>query len=569
VEEVRVSTNTIDAGQGRGIAQVQMRTRAGTNAYHGALFYSNNNSALSANDWFSNLKGAGKSYTNRNQYGGRLGGPIQKNKAFFFVLIDNQRYVEKVLVTSTVLTEQARSGVFRYLTGGSVGGTARRNANAFSVTNPSVDVTGNPLIRDDKGNPLFLNSYNVFTSINDPNRTSIDSTWFSSQFLKRMPLPNDYSVGDGLNTAGYRWYRRHYGFDGATGQSPNPNRDHLTTRFDYQLNSANKLSFTMTREKDFGVTGQTGLPDYPNGFFGDVVRKPDFYTVQHTSVISTSLLNEFRFGFKRDTWQGVSAFDTGCCFGTAETDLAQSAKDARATFPKTPDGGLLYVATGLGLGRYADLNVSTPRLTYSPLRTFADTLSWNHGAHSIQFGGELDRFYSRGINGGGAQTTRPLVLLGIAGSSPVPTPTYAGVDPTDSTTARNLLANLSGSVANIQEQFFVNSPTQKDWTDYRTSILFTREHHQNDWNFFVKDSWKTTRNLTLNFGVRYDKYGTPYDSLGLGGRFTGGQAGLFGISGTNFANSMWAPYASSGALTSTEFVGKHSPQPDKLIFGND
>ncbi len=571
VEEVRVSTNSVDPAAGRGVAQVQMRTRSGQNALHGAVFYTNNNSALSATDWFSNLRGAQKSYTNRNQYGGRLGGAIVKNKAFFFVLVDNQRYVEKVLTTSTVLTQSARNGVFRYLTSGAAGGTTRRNGNALSAS-PSVDLNGNILQRDATGSPLFMNQFNVFTDVRDPNRSKADASWFS-QYMSKMPLPNDYTVGDGLNTAGYRWYRRQYGVDGATGQSANPNRDHLTTRFDYQINDANKLSFTMTREKDFGVTAQAGLPDYPGGFFGEVVRKPDFYTIQWTKTISSTLLNEFRFGQKRDTWQGLDAFDKGCCFGgNSETNLTQDAKDARVAFPTTPDGGLLYVASGgLGLGTFANFNVSTPRLTYSPLRQFADTLTWNHGAHSVQIGGELDRFYSQGINGGGQQTTRPFLTLGV-GSVPITGITstaFAGLNALDITTAQNLLANLAGSVGNIQQQYFVNSPTAKSWVDYKTSILFERKHHQNDWNFYAKDSWKTSKNLTLNIGIRYDKYGVPYDSLGLGGRFTGGQSGLFGISGTNFANAQWAPYANSGTLSTTEFVGKFSPQPSKLIFGND
>ena len=571
VEEVRVSTNSVDPSAGRGVAQVQMRTRAGTNAFHGALFATNMNSALSANDWFSNLRGAPKSYTNRNQYGGRLGGAIVKNKAFFFVLVDNQRYVDKILTTSTVLTDSARNGIFRYLTAGAVGGATRRNGNALS-TSPSVDLAGNVLTRDATGAPLFMNQFNVFSDVRDPNRSKPDTGWFTSQYLSHLPLPNDYSVGDGLNTAGYRWYRREYGVDGVTGQSANPNRNHLTTRLDYQINDANKLSFTMTREKDFGVTAQAGLPDYPGGYFGEVVRKPDFYTVQWTRTISSTLLNEFRFGQKRDTWQGLDAFDKGCCFGAAETNLTQGAKDARAAFPTTPDGGLLYVASGgLGLGTFANFNVSTPRLTYSPMRQFADTMTWNHGAHSVQFGGELDRFYSQGINGGGQQTTRPFLTLGV-GSVPIngiTSTAFSGLNSNDITTAQNLLANLAGSVGNIQQQYFVNSPTATSWTDYKTSILFQRVHHQNDWNFWAKDSWKATKNLTLNIGIRYDKYGVPYDSLGLGGRFNGGEAGLFGISGTNFANAQWAPYANSGSLTSTEFVGKFSPNPGKLIFGND
>jgi hypothetical protein len=571
VEEVRVSINSIDPSVGRGVAQVQLRTRSGSNAFHGALFYTNNNSALSANTWFNNLRGAGRSYTNRNQYGGRLGGPIVRNKAFFFVLIDNQRYVEKQLVTSVVLTEPARNGIFRYLTVGAPGGASRRNGNALSAT-PSVDLNGNILTRDAQGNPLFLNQFNVFTDVQDPFRTSIDRVWVASQMLPRMPLPNDWSVGDGLNTAGYRWFRRHYGFDGATGQSPNTNRDHLTTRFDYQVNDANKLSFTMSREENFGVTAQTGLPSFPGGYFGEVRRTPDFYTAQWTATLTPTLLNEFRFGYKRDVWQGLSAMDLGCCFGAPENRLTEVAKEARATFPTTPDGNLLYVTTGgLGLGQYANMNVSTPRRSNSPLTNIANTITWNRGAHSVQFGGELIRQHSEGINGGGQQTTRPFVTLGV-GAIPInniTTTRFAGLNTNDIATAQNLLANLAGSIGSVQQQYFINSPTAKEWSDYRTTILFRRKHHQNDWNFWIKDSWKATKNLTLNFGLRYDKYGTPYDSLGLGGRFTGGQSGLFGISGTSFANAQWAPFANAGQLTTTEFVGKHSPQPDKLIFGND
>src|SRR5207247_9721564 len=88
VEEVQVVTAAADAEAANGSAQVRLQTRSGTNQYHGAVFLANNNSALNANDWFNNLKGAQKSYLNRNQYGGRLGGPVIKNKAFFFVLID-------------------------------------------------------------------------------------------------------------------------------------------------------------------------------------------------------------------------------------------------------------------------------------------------------------------------------------------------------------------------------------------------------------------------------------------------------------------------------------------------
>ena len=102
----------------------------------------------------------------------------------------------------------------------------------------------------------------------DTYRTGYDKTGYVQNVLfKFMPAANAYDVGDGLNTAGYRWLRRHPGVDSSTGNDPNNNRDHLSARVDYQLNTKNKLTYTMSREKDWGVTGQTGLADLPAGGF--------------------------------------------------------------------------------------------------------------------------------------------------------------------------------------------------------------------------------------------------------------------------------------------------------------
>ena len=137
---------------------------------------------------------------------------------------------------------------------------------------------------------------------------------------------------------------------------------------------------------------------------------------------------------------------------------------------------------------------------------------------------------------------------------------FPGLNSSDVTTAQDLLANLAGSVASIQEQFYVNSPNQTDWTAYTKSILFGRDNHSNAWAGFFKDNWKVSRNFTVNLGLRYDFFGTPFEGNGLGGRFTGGQAGLFGISGTGFANT-GTPYDANGSITTTEFVGKDSAHP--------
>ena len=578
VEEIRITANNVDPALGRGSAQVQLRTRAGGNAFHGAVFYTNNNSAFTTQTWFQNLTGAQKSYTNRNQFGGRIGGPIIKNKAFFFVLIDDQRFLQKEDFLATVLTEPARQGIFRYLTEGATGangGTARRNSNATGTT-PSVDLNGNILTTNPtNGAPLFLNSFSLFSDVNDPNRTRIDPTWYGPQYLSRMPVANDWTTGDGLNTAGHRWRRPIEGQDGATGQSQNTNRNHLTARVDYQLGSKNKLTYTMSREKDWGVTGQTGQPDFPKGAFGDVKRVPDFYTASWTSTISSSVLNEFRFGLKRDTWQGTSPLDKGCCWnGKGQNDLVDSSEEMRASFPSIA-GQFVYVAPGSGTGAYSPFGVASPRQSISPFQQWSDTLSFTMGAHSFQAGGEIDFASSHQFNHGGQQTTRPFVTLGI-GNIPVPnitTTNFRGIQTNDITTAQNLLASLAGTVTSIQQQYFVNSPTATEWTDYRTNFIFERDLHENDWDLFFKDTWKVRSNLTLNLGIRFDKYGVPYDTTGLGGRFTGGQSALFGCSGSDFS-VMWNPNvgncnSSNPTLTTTEFVGKGSPDPGKTFWGND
>ena len=572
VEEVQVNVTSVDAAMGRGSGQVRLQTRSGTNQLHGALFYSNQNSKLAANNWFQNLVGTDKNYLNRNQFGGRVGGPIIRDKAFFFFLFDGQRFLSKEETIGIVMTPEARQGIFRYLTAGSpgsAGGTSRRNGNAFSTT-PSVDLQGNVLGADPAtGSPLFLNSFNLFSDVKDPFRTKIDPIWMGPQYLKRMPLPNDWTVGDGLNTAGIRWQRRLAGLDGATGDTQTTNRNQYNMRFDYQVNTKNKVSYSLTRENNWGVTGQTGLPDWPGGYFGEIRRDPTFSTASWTSTISPTIVNEFRWGRKVDTWAGMQPTDLNCCQGAAfdTSKLTGIAKEAFAAFPQI-DGQRFAILQNVAIGGDFARVRQNPRFNSSPLMQFADTLSWTHGSHSFQGGYEATYSSSGQYD---AINSRPTANLGV-GTVPISgitTTNFRGLNTNDITTAQDLLANLAGSIDSLAQDFFLLTPDQKDFVGFQNGgVLKTRNYHQNDYAGYFKDSWKVRSNLTLNLGVRYDIYGTPYDDTGMGVKPIGGQAALFGSSGTNFG-AMFSPGAKGGSPTIIGFAGKNSPNAGTLMYNND
>jgi hypothetical protein len=269
VDEVRVIVAPVDAETGRGSGQIQMSTRSGTNELHGSLFWVNRNSVLNANSWNNNFQGAGKDYYNGNQFGGRVGGPIIKNKTFFFFLYDGQRFLTKQNFTATVLTPLAAQGIFRYFPG-------VQNGN-ITTNLPTVDRSGNPLSPAGATGPLT--SFNVFgRDVNgtftpwDTRRSAFDTSGWIKNLLGRMPAPNDYTLGDGLNTAGFRWLRRSAGQDTANGDGNDTNRNQYNARIDHNFNAKNKASFSGTWERDAAETTQAGITNWPGGYNGLVSR---------------------------------------------------------------------------------------------------------------------------------------------------------------------------------------------------------------------------------------------------------------------------------------------------------
>src|SRR5262249_14899681 len=114
VSEVTVAISNTSSAFGFGSSQISFVTPSGTNTLHGSAYWSNRNYKTSANTWFNNQRGIPRPPLNENQVGGSLGGAIWKNKLFFYTNYEAFRLKQQVSVTRTILTSDARQGVFTY-----------------------------------------------------------------------------------------------------------------------------------------------------------------------------------------------------------------------------------------------------------------------------------------------------------------------------------------------------------------------------------------------------------------------------------------------------------------------
>src|SRR5260370_3941745 len=162
-----------------------MVTRSGTNKFHGNLFWFYQSPFLRANT--PQAKGAipmlPRGQFVQNIPGGSLGGPIFKNKLFFFVNVELLHAVQTSVVTRSVYTAAARQGLFRYATSG--------KNNPAGTTGASVDASGNPIVS--------FGTYNMAS--NHPVHVGLDPS--ITKYLALTPLPNTFTTRDGVHTPGY------------------------------------------------------------------------------------------------------------------------------------------------------------------------------------------------------------------------------------------------------------------------------------------------------------------------------------------------------------------------------
>ena len=228
-------------------------------------------------------------------------------------------------------------------------------------------------------------------------------------------------------------------------------------------------------------------------------------------------------------------------------------------------------------------NYFTPSRNTAPFWTYGDTLSWTKGKHAFKFGGEARRNSLSIWDNGQVSNADPMAtgrtetdtlfaqVSGIASNTPFMSGVSTVLAGTDNDRQRSRHAAIAEFPLRIDWQrhtdFYLNSSTDLKWSDIKSSPYRQRTTRQNEFSFFAKDDWKVRRDLTLNFGVRWDYFGVPWEANGMTTGLVGGSSAAFGYSGRSFND--WMAPGQRGDLTSFEFIGPNSPHPGKTLFPKD
>jgi hypothetical protein len=463
VGEYRVSTSGNGAGDGPSSgAEVKVLIKSGTDQFHGSLYEFVRNTVLDANDFFSNRSGDPRTVLQRNQFGFALGGPIRKNKVFFFVTGEMQRQIQDDVEEATVYTAPLRQGIFRYSPG---------SKNSVSEVNPQT------------GAPLVPVSTIQLTTI-DPSKQGFDTVYLP-YLLEVMPQPNAWDVGDGLNTAGYRY---------------------LSHDFDNYIQGLAKLDYVINTRNTLAITASQYLENDPQSLQFNGVRSEGY--------------SESRRGISlRLTTTTSATFTNELSVGSA---IRFAVRANTTTTCETPDTNI----TLSGLGSLCDSRSAqrNPALT----RGLNDVATKVVGKHTFEFGAEYWRESLNRTSG----TRYPLINTSNS-NNPANVPALTGLNTTDRADAEQWVKDLTGYVGSITQTFYLNSAGK--YTPYAPLL---EELRKNELGFFGSDAWRVTPRFSVNLGLRWDILPPAQNEDGYAYP-VGGYNGALGVAGPLGVPTAW------------------------------
>lgn len=462
IATVNVATNSMNAEQGFASgAAVNVTTKSGTNKFHGSAWEYNMISALMAKPYTFTPTAAQPGIPKYllNQFGANYGGPILRNKAFFFGNWERTRRAEALSGLETVPSPAMLAGNFT----GVVSGTT-----PVVIYDPA---TGNPTTG--AGRTPFPN--NVIPS----GRIS----YAASQMIKLMTAaaPNVASANL-LSVSGVT--NDFYG--AADGQYT---RDNIDSRVDFNLTNKSTLfgryGVQKTNLFDPQIFKAAGGTTYDGGQPGNAPSLIQYIGIGGTYTFQSNLLLDANIGYLR---QGMAA---------KNTDLGTDSGTSYFDIPGT--NGSCSLCGGQpgfffnGLANLGNQNRSNPFQFRDNTYTSNVNLSWIKGKHTTRYGMEFDRF---DINHFQPQNT-----YGPRG----------GLDFTGGLTS--LPGGAAANLFNSWADFLLGLPqtVQKD-----TQYLNPATSRESVWAFYAQDQWQATEKLTVNYGVRYEYYPiATHDHSGL------------------------------------------------------
>lgn len=633
VGEFRMVLAPVDAEVGRGNAQIQIATKAGGSAYHGNVVWNVQNTALDPNTWYKNRVGEVPSWRNLQEYSASLGGPIIKNKTFFFVLFDYQLAKRRSSYNAMSITPCARKGIFRFWDRWNNGNFLTTEVtSANGGPNPviaTVDKAGNPVIPQWEPNAWGSTPYtgslryvSVFAPLTnasaldsecsnaqfgsgswDPIRPVQDPSGYIADYMQKLPPVNNYDIGDGLNTAGFRWTRSLDGSVNLWGIGEDQFHKQINVRIDHNFSDKHRINGTWTFERNHGDDTPKTWPE--NSWSGGGIGQPQVLTVNFLSNIGSNLLNEARFGMSRTGSNIYSAADRPgngdglkqylAQFGSmlnGEVGVVEAGSSSGDWNQFRTDGGSAFgtaephLSSAFGTrGSWPNGNLSD----ISPRYQWGDTITWVKGTHSVRIGGEFRRSNSHKRDAwlfnpsnfqwgnsfpeyqGGELVSTPQTFTNV--DSEWGADSLAGSDASNGNkrAMRDMLVFLSGSLASIKQVRYVNNIEQAKqgvWADPINEPAMDRNTIMKEFSVFIKDDWKIRPNLTLNLGVRWDYYGVPYLANGMTVSLKGGGSKIFGPT-DNYSN-WFAPInrgdTPAGSQVSLLSVGPGSENPDISLY---
>ena len=456
---------------GRSGAQTIITTKSGSNDWHGSASEFNRTAATEANTFFNNQAGVPRTALIRNQFGANLGGPVKKDKLFFFFDYEGRRDNQQANVLRIVPFPHVQLGENAYIND-SGGGSCPNNSRLTSADVSTSCVT-------------ILSAAQVQAI--DPCSTAACSAsvpGFSAPgiapalldlFKNRYPAPNDYTVGDGINTAGFRF------------NAPDPLTENgYMTRVDYNINSSNKLfaRFNFRNLQDLLAVNQ---------FPGDPITSPEVlkdraWVLGETWTINSRTINQFTYG-------------------EVHASLSQPINF-------NPSGGLVQLS-------FFDGAIDNPFLRQTssgrinPVPTFRDDLTLIRGNHTFTLGGEWHRITAQNT----LTNDFNFVQEGAGGNIPS---LSANLEPANilqdlvaQTNWDNFFVSGLGVFNNLQAAINYT----KDGTPLPAGTNILRHWRFNGYAGYFQDAWRIRNDLTVTTGVRYQYDTVPYETSGTQASF--------------------------------------------------